>query len=69
MFAGLHGHCMNTFILIRLDGIRSQPEQLYLRIVKFLFLTGLEQKDRYDVKNQLFENIVFPQKKCPGTKI
>ena len=43
---------MNAFILIRLDGIPSQQEQLYLRIVKFLFLTGLELKDRY-VKNQL----------------
>lgn len=52
---------MNAFILIRLDGIPSQQEQLYLRIVKFLFLTGLELKDRY-VKNQLFENIVVPQK-------
>lgn len=53
---------MNAFILIRLDGIPSQQEQLYLRIVKFLFLTGLELKDRYVIKNQLFENIVFPQK-------
>ena len=55
---------MNAFILIRLDGIPSQQEQLYLRIVKFLFLTGLELKDRYVIKNQLFENI--SSKKCPG---
>ena len=54
--------CMNAFILIRLDGIPSQQEQLYLRIVKFLFLTGLELKDRYVIKNQLSENIVSPQK-------
>lgn len=53
---------MNAVILIRLDGIPSQQEQLYLRIVKFLFLTGLELKDRYIIKNQFFENTVFPQK-------
>lgn len=55
---------MNAVILIRLDGIPSQQEQLYLRIVKFLFLTGLELKDRYIIKNQFFENTVFPQKRA-----
>lgn len=55
---------MNAVILIRLDGIPSQQEQLYLRIVKFLFLTGLELKDRYIIKKQFFENTVFPQKRA-----
>ena len=53
---------MNAFILFRLDGIPSPQEQLYLRIVKFLFLTGLELKDRYIIKKQFLKILYFLRK-------